>query len=102
MEKLIAIIILIALVYVVIRTKLSSEQKPVQIHDKCPRCGSTRFHAFVENVVVREGKVKSKTTLNINPLKPFTVFNHKEKVVRQPSMKQVSKFVCDNCGNIFQ
>ncbi len=68
----------------------------------CPSCGSTNFHAFVEEVVIREGKVKSQTTLNLNLFKPFTVFNHKEKVVRQPWTKQVSKFVCDDCGKIFQ
>lgn len=70
--------------------------------NSCPSCGSSRVHAFVEEVVIRDGKTKSKTTVNLNPLKPFTVFNHKEKVVRKPITKQVSKFVCDDCGNIFQ
>lgn len=57
----------------------------------CPKCGSDNYHAFVED------KVKRSSSINLNPLKPFTVLNHKEKVVRQ-----VSKFVCDDCGKIFQ
>lgn len=67
----------------------------------CPSCGGTNYHAFVEERVIREGKVKTKTSLNLNPLKPFTVFNHKEKMVRKPITTQVSKFVCDDCGKIF-
>lgn len=68
----------------------------------CPNCGGTNYHAFVEEVLIREGKVKARTTLNLNPFRPFAVFNHKEKVVRQPITIQVSKFVCDDCGQIFQ
>lgn len=68
----------------------------------CPKCGSDNCHAFVEDMVILEGKTKMQTSLNLNPLKPFTVFNHKEKVVREPWTRQVSKFVCDDCGKIFQ
>lgn len=68
----------------------------------CPQCGGTNFHSFVEDKIIREGKVKSTTSLNLNPFKPFTVYNHKEKIVRKPITTQVSKFVCDDCGKIFQ
>ena len=68
----------------------------------CPRCGSNNHHAFVEEEVIRKGKVKSTTSWNLNPLKPFTVFNHKEKVVRKPLTRKVSKLICDDCGKIFQ
>lgn len=68
---------------------------------RCPKCGSMKHHSYTENVVVRQGKVKKKTTLNLNPLKPFTVFNHKEKVVRDPVIRNVTKVICDNCGYIF-
>lgn len=67
----------------------------------CPACGSTNCHAFVEEVVLREGKVKGKITPNLNPLKPFTIANYKEKEVRKPITTQVSKFVCNDCGEIF-
>lgn len=69
---------------------------------KCPQCGSSNYHSFVEDVVVDPGKVKSTTSFNLNPLKPFTIYNHKEKVIREPITKQVSKFICDDCGKIFK
>lgn len=68
----------------------------------CPSCGSDNCHAFVEDKVIRQGKTKMQTSVNLNPLKPFTLFNTKEKVVREPWTMQVSKFVCDDCGKIFQ
>lgn len=67
----------------------------------CPRCGSSNCNVTTEEVVLRDGKTKSTTSLNLNPLKPFTIFNHKEKVVRKPITKQVSKFTCNDCGKIF-
>lgn len=68
----------------------------------CPKCGSGNCHAFVEDETILQGKTKVQTSLNLNPLKPFTLFNTKEKVVREPWTMQVSKFVCDDCGKIFQ
>lgn len=68
----------------------------------CPKCGSENCYAFVEDKVVLKGKTKTQTSINLNPLKPFTVFNHKEKVVREPWTMQVSKFICNDCGKIFQ
>lgn len=68
----------------------------------CPSCGSDNCHAFVEDKVIRQGKTRIQTSVNLNPLKPFTLFNTKEKVVRNPLTMQVSKFVCDDCGKIFQ
>ena len=68
----------------------------------CPYCGGFRYHAFVENKVIRAGKVKSQIVRNVNPFKPFTVYNHEEKVIREPVTMQVSKFVCDDCGTIFK
>lgn len=68
---------------------------------KCPNCGGVNYHAFVEEKVIRKGKTKTTVSLNLNPLKPFTVFDQKEKVVREPWTVQESKFVCDDCGEIF-
>lgn len=68
---------------------------------RCPKCRSEKFHAFVEEEVIREGIVETQTSINLNPFKPFTIFNHRPKVIRKPITKQVSKFVCDNCGEIF-
>lgn len=106
MSEIFGLIILLILIifFVYIAEKSSKNKTPKYTGTKinCPRCGSTHFHAFVEEQVVSPAKVKSKTTLNMNPLKPFTVFNHKEKVVRQQVTRQVSKFVCDDCGCIFE
>lgn len=68
---------------------------------RCPYCGGVNCQAFVENKIIKPEKVKSRTTLNLNPLRPFTVFNHKQKVVRNAVVKDVSKFICNNCGKIF-
>lgn len=77
--------------------------KPVEKgKQKCPNCGGENYHAFVEEKVIREGETKKTVSLNLNPLKPFTVFEEKEKVVREPRVKYVSKFVCDDCGKIFK
>ena len=102
MEDYIVLLLLLGFAFIAIWATAKKEPTPPKKHTKCPACGSTRFHAFVEEQVVSPAKVKSKTTLNMNPLKPFTVFNHKEKVVRQQVTRQVSKFVCDDCGKIFQ
>ncbi len=92
------------IVLIIIYQALTKPETPKYTGQKriCPRCRSCRFHAFVEEQVVIPAKVKSKTTLNMNPLKPFTVYDHQEKVVRQQVTKQVTKFVCDDCGQVFQ
>lgn len=51
----------------------------------CPKCKGT-------NVQLLGGKTK--TTLNLNPLKPFTLVNHK------PTGKQT--FQCLACGRTFE
>lgn len=80
--------------------------KTVQTRDYikhcCPRCGGTNFHAYVQDQVLIPEKAKYTTSLNLNPLKPFTVFNHQKKIKQKEWKIQVSKFVCDDCGNIFQ
>lgn len=81
----------------------SKDKSPKYKGDKviCPRCGSLEYHIHVEEQVVIPEKVKSRTTLNLNPLKPFTIYNHEEKIVQRTVTRKVSKFVCDKCGKIF-
>lgn len=52
---------------------------------KCPKCRG----ADVDHV-----GGKTKTTINLNPLKPFTLVNHK------PTGKQ--EFHCKKCGYLFK
>lgn len=68
----------------------------------CPKCGSERIHAFVDTVQTSRGKTKTKYTANLNPLRPFTLVNKKEKIVSKPQYVSISKMQCDNCGKIFR
>lgn len=42
---------------------------------RCPKCKSANIELVDDDVK----DVKKSTSVNVNPLKPFTVFNHKEK-----------------------
>lgn len=80
--------------------RLTKEKK--QSTRMCPRCKSVNYSIHIEDVVIRDKKVKTTTSLNLNPLQPFTLFNHETETIRQPITTQVSKFVCNNCGKIFK
>lgn len=40
---------------------------------KCPRCKGTNIQLWDNSINM---KTRTRTTLNLNPLKPFTLFNH--------------------------
>lgn len=54
---------------------------------KCPSCKSPNVQLL--NSSMNE-KVKKSTSLNLNPLKPFTVFNHKEKKKKKKSVGKMA------------
>jgi hypothetical protein len=66
----------------------------------CPRCHSQNCSHYKEQRVI-PGKTKTKYTANLNPLKPFTLVNKKEKVIRQDQVVTDNKFMCNECGKIF-
>lgn len=66
----------------------------------CPRCGSENCSHYQEQKII-PGKTKTKYTANINPLKPFTLFNKKEKVIKKDKVITEQKFICNSCGKIF-
>lgn len=66
----------------------------------CPRCGSSNCSHYKEQKVI-PGKTKTTYSANINPLKPFTLVNKKEKVVRKDQVITENKFICNSCGKIF-
>ena len=66
----------------------------------CPRCGSENCQHYKEQKII-PGKTKTKYTANLNPLKPFTLVNKKEKVVRKEEVVTEDKFMCNKCGMIF-
>lgn len=68
---------------------------------KCPRCGSLDYHTYVQETYI-PSKTKTRYTMNLNPLKPFTLFNKKEKVISKPTVKSESMFQCNSCGHIYK
>ncbi len=66
----------------------------------CPKCKTSDCSQFYERSYTQE-EIKVTHTLNLNPLKPFTIFNSKEKVVRPSKEVQKIKFRCNKCGYIF-
>ena len=66
----------------------------------CPRCNSANCSHYKEQKLI-PGKTKTRYSLNLNPLHPFTLFNKKEKVIRQDRIQTKNKFICNNCGLIF-
>ena len=74
--------------------------EPIAYHMKCcPKCKSPEYHAFVEQSIVH-GKDKARYSLNLNPLRPFTLVNKKERRGDDIIVNK-SRFVCDKCGFIF-
>lgn len=70
----------------------------------CPYCGSTHFQYAGQQIYgARPEKTKTRYTANLNPLRPFTLINKKEKVVKKArSGYAVDEFICLNCGNRFR
>lgn len=66
----------------------------------CPRCNSENCSHYKQQKIIPE-KTKTKYTANLNPLKPFTLVNKKEKVVRKEFEYTENKIICNNCGYIF-
>ena len=70
----------------------------------CPYCGSTHLQYAGQQIYgARPEKTKTRYTANLNPLRPFTLVNKKEKVVKKArSGYAVDEFICLNCGNRFK
>ena len=101
----------------VAKAKPVSRPAPRPNIKRCPKCKSANIELVDDDVK----DVKKSTSVNVNPLKPFTVFNHKEKEKKKKvrSKKKVAmavltggasllvtggtkttvhkKFVCKNC-----
>ncbi len=78
--------------------RYSNRNGKQEVH--CPRCGSENCSHYQEQKII-PAKTKTKYTANLNPFKPFTLVNKKEKVVKKEKVKTESKFICNACGNIF-
>lgn len=74
----------------------------------CPRCDSENCSYYQEQNLIpgkTKTKVKARYSVNLNPLKPFTILNKKEnakeKIVRKERIVTRSKIMCNDCGYIF-
>ena len=66
----------------------------------CPVCNSSNCSWYTREKVI-PGKTKTKYTVNLNPLKPFTLVNKKEKVVRKEKVIEQKRIICNSCGYTF-
>ena len=67
---------------------------------RCPRCNSENCSHYKEQKII-PGKTKTRYTVNLNPLRPFTLVNKKEKVIKADRIVTDDKFICNECGLIF-
>lgn len=66
----------------------------------CPRCMSSNCTHYKERKII-PAKSKTRYTANLNPLRPFTLVNKKEKMVGKEISYTENKFLCNTCGYIF-
>lgn len=71
---------------------------------RCPSCKSINLQVVSQEIRgARDAKTKITTSLNLNPLKPFTLLNHKEKVVKKAREGSIYiKWRCADCGHMFE
>lgn len=66
----------------------------------CPSCHSDNCSWYVTEKTI-PGKTKTTYKANLNPLKPFTLYNKKEKVIREERQVTQKRIICNSCGRIF-
>lgn len=106
MYVILLVIMLVGLLVLLQKLVDYSENQPhnEQVQKCCPYCGSTHFQYAGQQIYgARPEKTKTRYTANLNPLRPFTLVNKKEKVVKKArSGYAVDEFICLNCGNRFR
>lgn len=75
----------------------------------CPRCGSENCSYYTEQTQSQKStpaKTKTRYTVNLNPFRPLTIVNKKEKVVKKEKVKTKvkteQKIICNSCGFTFE
>ena len=69
----------------------------------CPKCLGTNWQFLGEEIVGATPDIrKVEISRNINPLKPFTKTNVRERVIPGYEGEKHSRFLCLQCGNIFE
>lgn len=72
-------------------------EKKVDEKEKCPMCGAYDWE-FENRQYVVPGKTKTSYKANLNPLKPFTLVDKKEKIVRKEQAYNYQVKTCKKCG----
>ena len=67
----------------------------------CPSCHSDNCSWYVTEKTI-PGKTKTTYKANLNPLKPFTLYNKKEKVITEDRHVTQKRIICNSCGRIFE
>lgn len=67
---------------------------------RCPRCESENCSPYRETKI-KPAKTKTVYKANLNPLKPFTLLDKKEKIVQKEKVKEKNAFICNKCGMKF-
>lgn len=67
-------------------------------HLSCPRCRSNNIQLVSTE---RNMKSKTSTSININPLRPLTVFNHKEKKKKKVSKGKLAAGILTGGTSLF-
>lgn len=65
--------------------------------NKCPKCGKNTYFDDV-SVVYVPAKTKTSYKANINPLKPLTIADKKEKVIEDAHDRDIHNCRCTSCG----
>lgn len=71
---------------------------------QCPYCNSTDWQYLGQETIGARGeKTKVQYKVNLNPFRPFTLFERKEKVVRKANPGiSFDTFICLYCGKRFR
>lgn len=77
-----------------LKEKVFKQQGKINKMLECPNCKSHDIQLLAND---KNYKTKYKTTLNLNPLKIFTLTNTK-KITKEIS-KEHNEYFCKNCGN---
>lgn len=83
--------------------RIKELQKIVNGHNRiliCPYCKSPDISSSVVQTGITTGPQKSRVSVNLNPLHPFTHTNIKTSAASS-YLDYGSKFQCNSCGKIF-
>ena len=83
------------------RSKPKKQNKPKG--NVCPGCLSERIRLIsVYDKVILNGITKTTYTANLNPLKPFTLVNKKDKTVVPEIKQKTGIYQCEKCMKTFE